>query len=122
MKEILSQFTRSAPKHMIAEAWGITPIGRHLATLENDCVAGLVEELYGYFALQIGEPQRDLLVNSPIACKIKVGRSRRCDVQADLRSLPFQSSSVDLVVNVHALEFSSHPGAIVRESFSDPAP
>ena len=102
---------------MIPEVWFNTSTGSHLAALEKGCTDNLLEGIFGYFAIQIGLPDRDMLGASPINTKIKIGRSKHCDVRADPRSLPFVSSSVDLVLIVHQLEFTSHPEAIIREAF-----
>ena len=102
---------------MVPEAWFATPAGRHLADLESHCLSGLLDRIYGYYALQVGMHTHDLLAGSLINTKIKVGRSKLCHVRADPRSLPFSSSSIDLVVVAHELEFSSHPEAVVREAF-----
>ena len=109
----------SSPKVACAlpEAWLETATGRQLHKLERNCIDKLVEDFQGYYALQIGNLSKDMLVSSPINTKIRAGRSKLCDVQVDYPSLPFASAELDLVVISHALEFSTEPEAIVRESF-----
>lgn len=102
---------------MVQEAWFATPAGRHLAGLERRCLDGILGGVFGYYALQVGMHGHDMLGGSPINTRLRIGRSRLCDVRADPRNLPFSSSSVDLVLIAHALEFSSHPEAVVREAF-----
>ena len=80
-------------------------------------VDGMLEDLFGYCALQLGDPHRDMLRASPIAGKYRVGRARGCDALADYCQLPFASATVDLIVICHVLEFSVHPEVIIRESF-----
>lgn len=113
----LSQFERLSGLAQSAAAWAATPAGSYLAAREREQIDTMIAQVFGYYALQLGEHHRDLLVASPIATKVQVGRARSCAVRADYDSLPFESSSVDLVVIAHALEFIVHPEALMRESF-----
>lgn len=101
----------------VPEAWFSLPAGRHLASLERQCLDGMLEGVFGYYAVQVGMHGHDYLGGSPINTKVRVGRSRQCQVRADARNMPFLSSSIDLVLIAHELEFSAHPEAVVREAF-----
>lgn len=101
----------------LAEAWFDTATGRQVHYLERECIDRLVEDIHGYYALQIGNPSKNMLISSPIKTRVLAGRASRCDVLVDCGSLPFASAELDLVVIAHALEFSAEPEAIVRESF-----
>lgn len=102
---------------MTPQAWFATPAGRHLDRLEREALAPLLQREFGYYALQLGCFERPLLEASPIINKALVGRARRCDVQADCASLPFEGMAVDLVLLAHVLEFASDPAAVLREAF-----
>lgn len=84
---------------------------------EQEQVSTMIEGVFGYYALQMGDTHRNLLASSPIATCARVGRSRRCELRSELHSLPVESSTVDLVVLAHALEFTPHPEVVMRESF-----
>lgn len=83
-----------------------------------------VADIFGYHALQLGLPQLDglhtnrmphqwLVVESK--GQVKLGTSRPVALLSDFAALPFASSSLDLVVLPHTLEFSQDPHATLRE-------
>lgn len=75
-----------------------------------------VAGIFGYYAVQLGDPHRDLLAASPISCRLRVGRSGNCQVRALGTGLPFESASVDLVIVSHLLEYVPYPQHVVREA------
>lgn len=100
-----------------AAAFAATPLGQYLSLREREQIDQLIAEVFGYYALQLGEVHTDLLAASPIATKVRVGRANTCGLKADGDSLPVASSTIDLVVLAHALEFAAQPEALMRESF-----
>lgn len=77
-----------------------------------------VPQLFGYHAVQIGDvdPDQDLLETSRILHRLKVDPgSRSAGVYAVPDQLPFQTDSLDLVLLVHALEFTQQPHQVLRE-------
>ena len=99
------------------ETWSLHPYGKFLAEREQDKIDRVCADVFGYFAVQIGEYHRDLLRSSPITRKIKLGRSARCDVRADAGSLPFEDASIDMLTLAHVLEFSHRPQNAMREAY-----
>lgn len=100
------------------DRWLATPQGRYVADWEQERFDGLVADVFGYNALQIGLPQLDLLAHNRIPLRQKAGEfygAGAVDVLCDLRQLPFAANSVDLVVMPHVLEFSTEPHQILRE-------
>lgn len=100
------------------DRWLATPQGRYVADWERERFDGLVADVFGYNALQIGLPQLDLLAHNRIPLRQKAGEfygEGAVDVLCDLRQLPFAANSVDLVVMPHVLEFSTEPHQILRE-------
>ena len=81
-------------------------------------------DIFGYHALQLGLPQLDGLHTNRMPHQwlalegidqVKPGTSRQVALLNDFTALPFSSSSLDLVVLPHTLEFSQDPHATLRE-------
>ncbi len=117
MSKALLNIIQSGAVPKTAEGWSGTPIGKFIIRSEQNLLDDMLEDIFGYFSLQIGHPHRDLLENSPISGKFRVGRAQVCDIIADYHQLPFASAEVDLVVICHALEFCLYPEIVIRESF-----
>lgn len=99
------------------EDWLETPQGRYIVGWEQARLDAAVYDIFGFYALQIGLPQVDCLRQSrmPLRQKVAPDADPGVDALADLRSLPFASNSVDLVVLPHVLEFCSDPHQVLRE-------
>ena len=95
--------------------WLSTPQGRYVMTWEQNKIDAVVDDLFGYNALQVGLPQFQLLAHNRIPLRQIVGEYGAVDVLCDLRELPFAANSVDLVVMPHVLEFHEDPHQILRE-------
>ena len=100
------------------ERWLDSPQGRHVLGWESARIDGIVADIFGYNALQLGLPERDLLRENRIPFRQKAGSpapAAAVDVNCDLRQLPFAANSIDLVVMPHVLEFYDDPHQILRE-------
>ena len=97
------------------EDWLDTPQGRYVMSWEQEKIDAVVDDLFGYNALQLGLPQLQLLAGNRIPLRQIAGESGAVDVLCDLRELPFAANSVDLVVMPHVLEFHGDPHQILRE-------
>jgi SAM-dependent methyltransferase len=97
------------------EDWLLTPLGGYVMAWEQEKIDAVVDDLFGYNALQLGLPQLRLLVHNRIPLRQIAGESGAVDVSCDLRELPFATSSIDLVVMPHMLEFHDDPHQILRE-------
>jgi SAM-dependent methyltransferase len=104
--------------------WLQTPAGRYLVAWERTQVDAAVTDIFGYHALQLGLPQLDALHTNRMPHQwlaldamggLHEGASRPVSLRTDFSALPFQSSSLDLVVLPHTLEFSDDPHATLRE-------
>ena len=95
--------------------WLTTPQGRYVMSWEQDKIDAVVDDLFGYNALQLGLPQYRLLAHNRIPLRQIAGESGEVDVRCDLRELPFAANSIDLVVMPHVLEFHEDPHQILRE-------
>lgn len=97
------------------EEWFDTPQGRYLLAREQAFFDRTVADIFGYNALQLGLPQRDFLGQSRIPLRATVGHEEGVTVWLELDELPFDTSSIDLVILPHALEFNLYPHRILRE-------
>ena len=104
--------------------WLQTPPGRYLMEWERTRLDAAVADIFGYHALQLGLPQLDSLVANRMphqwlaldqAGALHTEPLRPAALLSDFRALPFPSSSLDLVVLPHTLEFSKDPHATLRE-------
>jgi SAM-dependent methyltransferase len=98
------------------EDWFATAQGRYVLGWEQQQFDNAVDDIFGYYAIQVGLPGIDLLRENRIPLRVTVGTDEGTAVRAQPWILPFASQSIDLVVLPHVLEFSAHPHAILREA------
>src|SRR5688572_12196448 len=98
------------------DEWFDSPLGRYLAEREYAYFDQAVADVFGYNAFQIGLPQLDFLRASRIPLRCRVSSDGPVDLRSDFRDLPIASSSADLVLLPHVLEFAEHPHQILREA------
>jgi SAM-dependent methyltransferase len=92
-----------------------TPLGNYLLEREQAYFDGVVADIFGYNAFQLGMPELDLLRSSRIPLRCRLGPNGSVDLRSDFRDLPIASNSADLVLLPHVLEFAEHPHQILRE-------
>ncbi|GHU33114.1 hypothetical protein AGMMS50256_24440 [Betaproteobacteria bacterium] len=99
------------------EDWLATPQGRYVMAWEQEKINAVIDDLFGYNALQLGLPQLQLLAHNRIPLRQIVGEagSGAVNVVCDLRELPFAANSIDLLVMPHVLEFHDDPHQVLRE-------
>lgn len=104
--------------------WLQTPAGQYLLGWERARVDAAVADIFGYHALQLGYAQLDGLHTNRMSHQwlaldqwdsAQQGLARPLSLVTDFCALPFASSSLDLVVLPHTLEFSADPHATLRE-------
>ncbi|MGZ5095476.1 MAG: class I SAM-dependent methyltransferase [Burkholderiales bacterium] len=98
----------------IAE-WIQTPLGNYLLEREQTYFDGVVADIFGYNAFQLGMPELELLRASRIPLRCRLGTRGPVEMRTDFRDLPIASNSADLVLLPHVLEFAEHPHQILRE-------
>jgi len=103
--------------------WFDTPPGQVVQRWEQMQVDRIVENVFGYYAFQIGMPQWDLLAANRILHKgrshalfVVGGDTQHIALVTEPEQLPFAAHSVDLLILPHVLECSSAPHAILREA------
>jgi SAM-dependent methyltransferase len=92
-----------------------TPLGNYLLEREQAYFDGVVADIFGYNAFQLGMPELELLRSSRIPLRCRLGTNGAVDLRSDFRDLPIASNSADLVLLPHVLEFAEHPHQILRE-------
>lgn len=104
------------------QAWLETPAGRYLLAWEQQQFDQAVADLFGYHALQLGLAQIDGLRSNRISHRwIAMPQASaaplppRVALVADPAALPFQASSLDLVLLPHTLDLSPDPHDALRE-------
>ncbi len=95
--------------------WFATPLGQYLLEKERAYLDDVTPDIFGYHALQLGMPEVDLLRESRIAHRVRIGKSDHPDVFAKSHELPLATQSIDLVLLPHVLEFAAEPHEILRE-------
>lgn len=105
--------------------WFRTPAGIYIRDWEQDRLDALLEDVFGYHAVQAGPPIYDALRVNRIAFKARVSQvlpepeerpPHVVWVRASLAYLPFASQSIDLLVLSHALECAHDPHSVLREA------
>ena len=119
----------ASEKSIIAlDNWLQSPAGAYVRAFEQACLDELTVDIFGFNALQIGVPQLDALAASRMPNKWQAAtRTSHADelafasggkqiaVAVDFEELPFATSSIDLVVLPHVLEFAAEPHQVLRE-------
>jgi SAM-dependent methyltransferase len=105
------------------QRWLASPPGRYVLAWEQAHLDAAVADVFGYHALQCGEPAVDALranrmphrfrALSPADAPTPPGDS--CVLVEHFEELPFDSQSLDLVVLPHVLEFAHDPHQVLRE-------
>jgi SAM-dependent methyltransferase len=107
----MSNGTDAAP----ARDWFDTPLGAYLLSAEQAYFDREVVDVFGYNAFQLGLTQHDFLRANRMPLRCRVGQGAPARIRADAHQLPILSSSADLVIMPHALEFSENPHQVLRE-------
>jgi len=122
-------------------AWLDSPAGRYLLAWEQQQCDRLVDEVFGFYAVQCGLPELDGLRHSRISRRILAWSPRdglpppeaapltaRADASAcpesaiasvrveQFAELPFGAQTLDLLVLPHVLEFAREPHQVLREA------
>lgn len=95
--------------------WWQTPLGQYLLAREQGYFDQAVADVFGFHAVQVDMPQLDPLRMNRMPKRLHIGRESG-DLLADPRALPLESSSIDLLVLPHVLDFSAHPHQVLREA------
>lgn len=101
--------------------WYQQPLGEQVFDEQQQFIASLLPQLFGYHALQIDGAwcYQSLLQDSPIKhhTVLELSKSEPGGVQGTPEHLPFATDSVDLVLLFHTLENCSDPHQVLREVY-----
>ena len=89
------------------------PLGQYVTQTETVFYHNVAASIFGYYAVQFGLPQINLLESNRINSKTIVGH----DVKCDLHFLPFANDSVDLIICPHILEFTDNYDHFLQECY-----
>jgi SAM-dependent methyltransferase len=103
--------------------WLASPPGRYVLDWEQAHFDAAVADVFGFHAVQCGEPALDALRANRMPHRVLALREHdaRPDATASVlrvehfEELPFESQSLDLVVLPHVLEFAHDPHQVLRE-------
>lgn len=104
--------------------WLATPVGQYVQSWEQKKIDGMVANVFGYHAMQVGQPQWDLLQANRIPNKDRThsywDEARHGDLDvalyAEPENLPLETQSIDLLILPHVLECSNSPHQVLREA------
>jgi SAM-dependent methyltransferase len=100
------------------EEWLETPAGQYVLDWERKKHALLLDDIFGFNAVQLSLPHHDFLAANRMPLRFRCADRRYAeavDVCADLHQLPFAANSIDLAVLPHVLEFDDNPHQVLRE-------
>ncbi|OGI46347.1 MAG: hypothetical protein A2151_07470 [Candidatus Muproteobacteria bacterium RBG_16_65_34] len=101
-------------------AWFDAPLGRSLQAFEANALRGVLPNLYGTVALQLGRLGRlDMMdaCNAPTRVLLDLlGERNGAVVRAQPEALPFDARSVDVAILPHTLDFCDDPHQVLRET------
>lgn len=106
---------QSRPADETLSGWFQSPLGQYLLQREFAFFDAEVVDAFGYHALQLGLPDLDFLRMNRMSHRATIALDVRAAVRADFCELPIATSSVDLVLLPHTLEFSQNPHQVLRE-------
>jgi SAM-dependent methyltransferase len=96
-------------------AWLATAQGRYVLAWEQERYDQVVADIFGFNALQMGMTQCDFLRANRMPFRQRCDPDGPAEVRTHFEHLPYATSSLDLVVMPHVLEFSPDPHQILRE-------
>ncbi|MDR1850173.1 MAG: class I SAM-dependent methyltransferase [Zoogloeaceae bacterium] len=114
----MTHVATSAPGTPLSQQeWLQTEQGRYVLEQEAARLAEAVADEFGFNALQLGLPERDLLASNrmPLRQILSDRENTPAHFRAEFTALPIASQSVDLVILPHVLEFRPEPHQILRE-------
>ena len=100
--------------HSPPSRWFESGFGRLVALRERRECDRQARNAFGFYALQLGQPQMDLLRRCPAESRARVAPEKG-DLRAQWHELPFESESADFVIAAHALDAAQDPRGALRE-------
>lgn len=96
------------------EAWLTgTAYGQYILSYEKTFYNNITQNIFGYHAIQLSLTNINLLSNNKIVNHYFIDQNLKCDI----RLLPFENNSIDLIICPHSLELSPSYGQVLAECF-----
>lgn len=96
--------------------WFESESGKSLVDFEQKVVQSYLDQKFGYYALQLGEHQQNLIRNVKVKHHI-LSRGKEKNIDLDAEWLPFNFDSIDLILCFHLFEKASNPQKLMDELF-----
>lgn len=107
----MNDYKTDIEKKMIT--WWQTPLAKSVLRQEKSVLQSLSSHFYGNYQFQLGIDQR-LLPDVP-RNKMQKVLAKAGDIEGCYKALPLKCHSLDTVLLVHVLEFSTDPHQVLRE-------
>ncbi len=98
--------------------WYSYDVGKQLLAAISQVLGGILPNLFGFNALQVGNPASDidLMAASHIQHRFCMDlRATNVALAGSSEAMPFDEDSLDLVLLMHTLEFANDPHQVLRE-------
>lgn len=105
----------------VIRQWYESVAGQHTATAAEQAVAEMSNDVFGYYAVQIGELAgnyqllKESRIRSCFSVAIDNNAGTEVDLAADPAALPLAFDNLDLVVACHVLDCTNEPHQVLRE-------
>ncbi len=101
--------------------WFDSPLGKLILASEQELIDRQLPDLFGYHLLQLSVSNRLQLsetsrISHRFAMHPQRGHEAKLSAQTDFNHLPLPSSSIDLVLLHHVLDYSQSPHHVLREA------
>ena len=96
-------------RHQFGDWLKKDPLGHHVALNEIHFFQRMLTDMFGFYAVQIGLPEYNLLSNCRIAHCATIDEISSATSLSKLTVLPFQHESIDLILLPHTLDFHEEP-------------
>lgn len=90
-----------------------TPVGKYVLRNERILFNDNVLKIFGYYSLQLGLKDINLLQGNKIANHYVLGN----DIITNFENMPLASASIDLIVCSHVLDFSDNYQKVLQECY-----
>lgn len=113
-------FSHAPPPPQNLETWFSSSQGHYILEWEKERAGRIVEDIFGFYAIQYGLPDINYLEKNRISNRYCISThfsnsSKSQGLIADPMFWPFPESSIDLVMLPHLLEFHACPRYILQE-------
>lgn len=97
--------------------WYQSAIGQKLSNILDKKIPQYIENIFGYYVLQLGSIDKNYLQYSRISHHffVDILREKQNHIIADYHNLPFAKNNIDLLIALHILETNNQAEKILEE-------